>query len=639
MAEELTSVSDEQAADLVANTSPREFAELVPLEERMFWYWSIAGRYQTDPLAVSDAEVEKLAYALTDDDQFIDLMVVMTPRQEGSRSGLDLLRGVSDPADDVPAEYRDFMWHHMDLEALGQAAIDSGDSRLDDPALHIRISDGEIRDVQTRGGYSQRFWMGRPVIAAPLGGKVTGVVNWMLRNKPGAEAIVQVGTMGTSGTLGTVVASGSRNILGQLAAKVAGLAGRLGGHVPGWVRPTAQYTTAAIAGAGSGYEVYMQQQINSMTPQEADAALGRIEELAAEGAAAEMPGVPIGTQAMQSAGIPPFAWTAPDPASVASTSFSSTGFNVIEGADDPEAVRGALDQIATQGYGPPPEEQTQNYMDDPWLGYEYPLGEKAQVRRTTDVGEVRYGVNLTRELMTSPIYSLSSTRSILDNMTPDQLEDFQTKAIDARLIDPDATIGGVPFVAGQRGDAHTERAMEAVLREANVSPYTDTRDPQTAWHGTLSRMVADAEKLPEETIARTPFVKAAYLRPDPAEITQAVKGAIRDKLGREPNSWEMQLFADSLKRDHRASYDALEEQRYRTYQAQGRATERAEQYPEANVSVMAEGVQGVDIEARFAERFEKTFADELARGDRTEFVSRATGNLMTGLNRATGMMG
>jgi hypothetical protein len=55
--------------------------------------------------------------------------------------------------------------------------------------------------------------------------------------------------------------------------------------------------------------------------------------------------------------------------------------------------------------------------------------------------------------------------------------------------------------------------------------------------------------------------------------------------------------------------------------------------------VEAEDVQGVNWEARFDERFRNQFKGEIDRKRTTEFVSAATGNMMTGLSRGMRGMG
>jgi hypothetical protein len=120
-------------------------------------------------------------------------------------------------------------------------------------------------------------------------------------------------------------------------------------------------------------------------------------------------------------------------------------------------------------------EAAYEYMDDPWVGYEYALGETQTVKRRRRRNEELSDKQLMRGQTPThidtyyddtPMYRKSDVDRVLGSLTPDRLAAFQAKAITAGLIDPDNS----RFVEGWFHDEFTRSAMETVMYRANRSP-------------------------------------------------------------------------------------------------------------------------------------------------------------------------
>ena len=96
----------------------------------------------------------------------------------------------------------------------------------------------------------------------------------------------------------------------------------------------------------------------------------------------------------------------------------------------------------------------------------------------------------------------------------------------------------------------------------------------------------------------------AYLSPDYAELSQAVKATFEQKLGRAPSKAEVTLLSNKMKADHRGEFDAqVEGQRLQFFGSGGHD---------------AGTVQDVNYAARFQEDFENKYTNELGTIDRAD---------------------
>lgn len=282
------------------------------------------------------------------------------------------------------------------------------------------------------------------------------------------------------------------------------------------------------------------------------------------------------------------------------------------------------------GYGPDGKMTLEEYMDaryaaDPFLAVprdyrKSQYGTDAQLLEESaslqDAG-VPWTVSEAYRTHGTPVYSVSSVMDEVAKWDAFTIIDFQNKAIEAGLINPDSTVNGASFVPGS-ADPHTLRALEGAMAQANVNGNN-----QTYWDamGIMIQGRKDfEEKFGSKTKTPTWAPSRAYMKPDYATISQNVKGMMSRELGRDPNDWEMELLADVWRTNHRAKYDADMAAEKAAFDNAVRARETGE------VSVPAAG-QEVDYAARVQEAFDDEFSDELDARDRWRGVQSKTSNL------------
>jgi hypothetical protein len=102
----------------------------------------------------------------------------------------------------------------------------------------------------------------------------------------------------------------------------------------------------------------------------------------------------------------------------------------------------------------------------------------------------------------------------------------------------------------------------------------------------------------------------AYLAPDYAELSQAVKLTFEQKLGRKASDAEIALLSTKMKADHRSEFDAQAAAQKMQFFASGGDS--------------AGTVQDVNYAARFQEDFEDKYVNELATNDKIELSRNIT---------------
>jgi hypothetical protein len=129
---------------------------------------------------------------------------------------------------------------------------------------------------------------------------------------------------------------------------------------------------------------------------------------------------------------------------------------------------------------------------------------------------------------------------------------------------------------------------------------------------------------------RAPFTAPAFLAPDMATLTQAVKQSVRQRLGREPTALEMGELIATLDTDYTAEFGVQVAALRSEFDARERGFETDE--PQA-----AGSFRSVNPADRFAEHFEERFAGEIdvrERGaalNQREAIGAATLNMVDGL--------
>ena len=106
----------------------------------------------------------------------------------------------------------------------------------------------------------------------------------------------------------------------------------------------------------------------------------------------------------------------------------------------------------------------------------------------------------------------------------------------------------------------------------------------------------------------------AYLAPDYAEISQAVKLTFEQRLGRAPSDAEIVLLSKKMGVDHRGEFDAqVQAQKLQFFGAGGSS---------------AGTVQDVNYAARFQEDFASKYEDQLATLDKIDQSRQLTQNAL-----------
>jgi hypothetical protein len=294
----------------------------------------------------------------------------------------------------------------------------------------------------------------------------------------------------------------------------------------------------------------------------------------------------------------------------------------------------SLEQVT----GEPTEGQL--YEDNPYVGFEdkrylqftqtgEPLLDQTRRRGPTAAEEKllmsgQITIDDPRFLYESmPEWRVKDIEDELANMTPDQLDWFQAKAIEAGIINPDS----MDYLEGSTVGA-TWRAMETVMAAANRSKTQYGTD----WRKQLEELARTNATEEDETTRR--YVKPTYLKMDPAQAADFARTEIRNQLGRDINDWEMAMITDAMKADHRSLYENQVQADYQNWLAVGRAEEEDLEYVEAG-----EDAQDVDWRARAREMVENKFGNEIRRKRTTTEVAQETPDLMTGLRRGMAAMG
>ena len=192
----------------------------------------------------------------------------------------------------------------------------------------------------------------------------------------------------------------------------------------------------------------------------------------------------------------------------------------------------------------------------------------------------------------------------------------------AGYLDPDQQAGGATWAFAEAS------AMAALADESNGLGVP--------WNLQLAKVAANPSEAAKRRAKgralsdRRPFVAPAFLKPDMATLSQAVKESVRQRLGREPTGAEMGELVETLGIDFRAEFGAQVQALRSEFDATTRAIET--DAPQA-----AGTVQSVNPAAQFAEHFDKRFAGEIdvrkrgAAVNQREAIGAATLSMVDGL--------
>jgi hypothetical protein len=191
--------------------------------------------------------------------------------------------------------------------------------------------------------------------------------------------------------------------------------------------------------------------------------------------------------------------------------------------------------------------------------------------------------------------------SLFTGLSTEQKASLQSEFVKAGLL------GDGDYSPGT-WDPASARAAETLLLMSNAN--------NRKWDHMLRRLVANpVGSAADQSSQVRRFVAPAYVEPDYATLTQAVKQEFGRQLGRRPQEWEIGILADELAADARRAYQATVSKLRAEHDAGNRAIAEG-------VDTSAGTVQGVDPEARFREKFEERYLPEIERQERVESFGR-----------------
>lgn len=222
-------------------------------------------------------------------------------------------------------------------------------------------------------------------------------------------------------------------------------------------------------------------------------------------------------------------------------------------------------------------------------------------------------------------YSEADAWNAFQSSDPGVIFSIKRRLIEAGLTTPSE----INLYSGEWDDAEAA-IVRPLISEANnlnttLNAVIDLR-AQAAQNNqmfqSLQEFMEERRAAREEATASLPdsgpsFQAPPYVAPDYSTLAQTVKSTMRDSLGRDPEEWEIDLLADSLRESHREAYDAQVRRARATFGGgdfSGRVIEGAE--------------VEVDPAARFAEKFEELYGPELERRERVQATSEGIGRLM-----------
>jgi len=250
----------------------------------------------------------------------------------------------------------------------------------------------------------------------------------------------------------------------------------------------------------------------------------------------------------------------------------------------------------------------------------YPSAAEEETSRTMYGGVRPAGAATSR----NPQYSTRSPLDVLNGMSSAELAGLEMQMIEANYFDEDTK------VTGQRAPLISQFSSLLQQADSNRIDWQDQLDNNIeeyqAWRDD------NPEEVPLTWAQRNPFIAPVEIKPDYATLAQGSKRTMRQMLGRTPTSSEMKLLTAQLGADY---HDEWQTEVYDTQKMSWEAASRAH---ESDATSGATGsVQGIDPEARFAERFEDRYENELEHRERVDTSERKSANLFGSIDTISRM--
>ena len=274
----------------------------------------------------------------------------------------------------------------------------------------------------------------------------------------------------------------------------------------------------------------------------------------------------------------------------------------------------------TGGLSTTPPGMTGSTVTDPLIRVEedYVAARRAPIGGSTRVPKSRGSQKPTYQtFQVVPKYRDSHIIPQLNTLTDEEVHNFQLMMVDAGLI------GEFDYFPGVRDEA-TEKAMEAVMGQGNV----DGSNWQTAARFYQQLGLKQKELAKQAALKARTFVQPAYVAPDYATLSQAVKQTFETLVGRDPHDSELAVLADQMNKDYRKQYQAEIAAQRSEFDAQGRAI--------VNETDQAAGTfQNVDPTARMIEAIEKKYGPEIEGEEKEDQGLTDISNVLNSFSRLT----
>ena len=223
----------------------------------------------------------------------------------------------------------------------------------------------------------------------------------------------------------------------------------------------------------------------------------------------------------------------------------------------------------------------------------------------------------------SPLYRETDPANQLNRMSPEARRSLQLRmqaaGFDVELsdyVDP-VLIRSMRQVMGfaNMNGMNWSEGLTA-LQKANIDAKESGRtEAAAAWAATKASIERDV-----------------YLAPSYETMAEDVKSIFRQRLGREPKDYEIELLSEELSASHKAAFD--QEQDIVTAMAlRAGAQQINAQYGEGSVDVPGRPADGVAVDpvANFRTKFDELYAGELATEKAEDDHQATTARLINGL--------
>jgi hypothetical protein len=219
----------------------------------------------------------------------------------------------------------------------------------------------------------------------------------------------------------------------------------------------------------------------------------------------------------------------------------------------------------------------------------------------------------------APLYYEFDAWRLFAGKSPEYIAEVKAALIEAGIIDE--------AEAGPMGHWRIEdsRNMYNILAEANASgkPWTTIVEEYAA--------APDVDKA-KAWRAANPFIAPVFKAPDYASLSQAVRGAFAQQIGRDPKDYELALLADQMRADFNAQHGATVSAARAQYEATARAAD-------TGAPQSAGTVQDVDPMARLSETVLSKYGPEIERVEGVQENQLNVGLLMRSLTGMDNLVG